>query len=125
MSQVGVCTVVPGCQDLEQLADALGYFAAPNEQRDYSTILADFRQYVPGECVYCNHCLPCPSTIDIGATIRLFEMAQSQLTPDLRAQYDALESNASDCVQCGACEERCPFGVTVMERMEQAVELFE
>ena len=125
LAQVGVSTIVPGCKDLNELGQALAIWGASEEEQDFSAAVAGFQQYVSGECVYCNHCLPCPSTIDIGATIRLFEMAQSQLTPDLRAQYDALESNASDCVQCGACEERCPFGVTVMERMEQAVELFE
>jgi len=86
--------------------------------------LADFQQYVEGECVYCNHCLPCPAKIDIGQVSRLLDMAQYRLTDELRAAYAALPVKASDCTQCGACEARWPFGVSVITRMEQAARLF-
>jgi predicted aldo/keto reductase-like oxidoreductase len=125
LSQVGVSTTVPGCAGLEQLTAALAYWEATEEEKDFSAIVADFQQYVAGECVYCNHCLPCPSVIDIGQTIRLLDMARQRLSAELQAAYDALPSKASDCAQCGACSERCPFGVDVILKMEQVVELFE
>ena len=28
------------------------------------------------------------------------------------------------CIGCHACEERCPFGVPIAERMEKTAELF-
>lgn len=119
LSQAGVSTVVPGCSNLEHLADALAYCTATEEDKDFSEIIVDFQQYVEGECVYCNHCLPCPTEIDIGQTIRLFEMAQQGY--DARPAYEAMAANASDCTRCGACEARCPFGVKAMEKMAQAV----
>jgi predicted aldo/keto reductase-like oxidoreductase len=124
LSQVGVSIALPGCADGEQLAAALAYLDASEEARDFSALLAGFEQYVEGECVYCNHCLPCPAEIDIGQVNRLLDMAQQELTTELQAAYGALTSNASDCTQCGVCEERCPFGVGVIARMEQAVALF-
>lgn len=30
---------------------------------------------------------------------------------------------AADCIGCGGCEQRCPFGVPVAERMEKTKEL--
>jgi predicted aldo/keto reductase-like oxidoreductase len=125
LSQVGISAALPGCADKEQLAAALAYLDALEEERDFSALLSEFEQYVEGECVYCNHCLPCPSTIDIGQVNRLLDMAQQELTAELWATYDALPSKASDCTQCGVCEDRCPFDVGVMARMEQAVALFE
>jgi predicted aldo/keto reductase-like oxidoreductase len=122
LSQVGVSTVVPGCSNLEHLADAVAYHSATEEEKDFSEIVVDFQKYVEGECVYCNHCLPCPSSIDIGQTIRLFEMARQG--SDTRSSYEAMGTNAEDCIQCGACEERCPFGVQVIEKMAQAVAQF-
>jgi predicted aldo/keto reductase-like oxidoreductase len=32
---------------------------------------------------------------------------------------------ASACTECGACMERCPFGVDAIAKMRQAVEWFE
>ncbi|MBN1888572.1 MAG: aldo/keto reductase [Thermoflexales bacterium] len=120
LSQVGVATAVPGCANEEHLRDALAYGQASSEERDFSSLLADFQQYAEGECVYCNHCLPCPAAIDIGQVMRLLDMAQQRMSAGLRAAYAALPANASDCTRCGACEARCPFGVSVMARMEQA-----
>ena len=125
LAQVGVATVVPGCADLDQLSDTLAWLTATDGEKDFSDIVADFREYVTGECVYCNHCLPCPSSIDIGHTIRLLETARGAPSAELRAEYDAMPSNASDCTQCGQCEERCPFGVETMSKMAQAEKLFD
>jgi predicted aldo/keto reductase-like oxidoreductase len=125
LSQVGVCTAVPGCKNLEQLSAALAYLGATGEERDFSALLSDFQQYVTGECVYCNHCLPCPSVIDVGLVIRTLELAQQQITAALQAAYDALPTQASDCIECGECMERCPFDVDVISKMREAVELFE
>ena len=76
-------------------------------------------------CVYCNHCLPCPSAIDVGQVVRFLEMAQQRLTAELRDAYAALPARASDCIECSACTERCPFGVEVISKMRLATELFE
>jgi predicted aldo/keto reductase-like oxidoreductase len=124
LTQVGVSNIVPGCKTVEHLDEALSYFNATDEEKDFSNVIEYFQQFVEGDCVYCNHCLPCPSEIDIGQTIRLFEMAQNGITSEIRSAYDAMKANASDCVQCGSCEERCPFGVEVISKMEQADKLF-
>jgi len=125
LTQPAVATVVPGCKDLDQLAAALAYLDATDAARDFSAVLSGFREYARGECVYCNHCLPCPAVIDIGQTIRLLDAARGRPpTPDLRAAYDAMEQTAADCTECGQCTERCPFGVDVVAKMERAAALF-
>jgi predicted aldo/keto reductase-like oxidoreductase len=102
----------------------LAYNQATDEEKDFSEVVADFQQYIEGECVYCNHCLPCPEKIDIGQTIRLLDMARQNLTAELRAAYEALPFKASACQECDACVERCPFGVDVIAKMNQAAVLF-
>jgi predicted aldo/keto reductase-like oxidoreductase len=124
LAQVGVSTAIPGCADPAQLAAALACVSATEEEKDFAGLLAEFEQYVTGECVYCNHCLPCPAEIDIGQVSRLLDMAHQQMTAELRAVYAALPVKASDCTQCGGCEERCPFGVSVIARMERAAAVF-
>jgi len=42
------------------------------------------------------------------------------MTDEVGAAYGALEAKASDCAQYGACKERCPFGVGVTAKLEQA-----
>ena len=125
LSQIGVCTTVPGVKNLEELREALHFLDAKAEEKDFSPLLAGTEQYVEIGCVYCNHCLPCPSEIDIGGTIRLLETAKYAVSDDLRAVYDAFSAKASDCIECGACMERCPFKVDVISKMKHTVEVFE
>ncbi len=99
--------------------------AGSEAERDFAGLLAEFEQYVSGECVYCNHCLPCPAAIDVGQTTHLLDLADGNPTLELRAAYAKLSSPASACTGCGACQERCPFGVDVMANLARAAALFE
>ncbi len=124
LAQAAVSTTVPGCKSVQEMAEVLAYWGTGPAERDYSALLPAFEHYPSGQCVYCNHCLPCPAGIDIGKVSSLFDQAQTGITPEVRAAYDALPSNASDCLSCGDCEARCPFDVPMVERMAQAAERF-
>ena len=69
---------------------------------------------------------PCPVGIDIAMVNKLYDLAVMQeQTPDsIKAHYQALSAKAEDCIACGNCEKRCPFGVPVMENMRRAAEVF-
>ena len=125
LAQPGVTIALPGIKSEAELTAALHTLEAGEAERDFSGLLADFGRYVEGECTYCNHCLPCPVVIDIGQVNRLLDMAGWGLTASLRAAYSALPVKASACTECGACTKRCPFGVDVVPRIHQAIELFE
>lgn len=124
LDQPSVATVVPGCADLEQLDDALAWLQTGDEEKNVTALLPAFERFGTGECVHCNHCLPCPSEIDIGQTLRMMQQAQKKMTPALRAEYSAMAASAADCIECGDCVERCPFGVDVTEQMAQTADLF-
>ncbi|MHA1167929.1 MAG: aldo/keto reductase [Candidatus Hodarchaeales archaeon] len=125
LSQVGVSTVVPGVASIEELDATLAYCTATEEEKDYSMLLKEFNEYITGECVYCNHCQPCPADIDIGRVFKVFDQARIELTEEIKAKYNEFEVNASDCTECGECEERCPFDVEVINKMVETVKLFQ
>ncbi len=41
-----------------------------------------------------------------------------------KEHYKALERHASDCILCGHCDERCPFSVDQVKRMNQIRDYF-
>jgi predicted aldo/keto reductase-like oxidoreductase len=125
LSQIGVSIALPGVKNGTELAAALQVLEAGEEEQDFSDLLAEFGRYVEGECVYCNHCLPCPAVIDIAEVNRLLDAAQLGIMESLRRAYHALPVTASACTECGVCVERCPFGVEVVARMKQAADIFE
>lgn len=124
LSQIAVSTVVPGCKNVKELEESLQYIKSTLEERDFIDIIRNAKEEFKGICVHCNHCLPCPSKIDIGEVIRILSLAESGVAQNLGSIYHTMQANASDCVECGACESRCPFGVKVMSKMKQMVNLF-
>ena len=42
----------------------------------------------------------------------------------VREHYAALPHKAGECVACGACEKRCPFGVAIRANMKEAAATF-
>ena len=127
LTRPAVASVMAGCDTPEHVLAAVSYETASEEERDYATVLAHApRHAYSGQCTYCGHCAPCPSGIDIAMVNKLYDLAimQEQVPPTVLAHYQGLKANASDCIGCGGCESRCPFGVHVVERMEQMRQVF-
>jgi predicted aldo/keto reductase-like oxidoreductase len=125
LSQIGVSTTISGVKSIEELEGVLSYVGSTAEERDFSEILNNFKEYETGRCVYCNHCLPCPSNIDIGEATRLLDVAKFSLTEEVKVKYAILQPKASQCIKCNNCVDRCPFEVDVVANMEKAVQLLE
>ncbi len=127
LTRPAVAAVMVGYGTPEHVDEAVAYETATDAQKDYATVLAGAPLHTyRGQCTYCGHCAPCPAGIDIPLMNQLYDLAAMQEhTPDsLRAHYRGLSANAGDCIACGGCESRCPFGVQVIERMRKAAELF-
>ncbi|MFC1954393.1 aldo/keto reductase [Chloroflexota bacterium] len=124
LSQPGVCTVVPGCKNVEEMKAALAFLEVTEAEKDYSAISENPVWKLRGSCMYCNHCLPCPMNIDIGLTTRLADISERETTATNTSEYEALPVKASDCTECGICMENCPFNVDVIANMARTVALF-
>ncbi len=127
LQRSGVRVVLIGCDNAEQVEQAVEYYAIDPEQREYGHIFAHEKKIVmTGRCMYCNHCQPCPSQIDIAAVTKYLDLALQQETvpQSVRQHYASLKNNAQDCLMCGQCEPNCPFGVQVRQNMEKAMDIF-
>lgn len=123
LTRPAVAAVMVGVDTPEQMREAAHYAEATQEEKDYASVLAGAPKHAyTGQCTYCGHCKPCPMDIDIAMVNKLYDLAvmQSEVPASVKAHYEALDATAADCIGCGGCEERCPFGVKVVERMEKA-----
>ncbi len=123
LDRPGVLTTVPGVRSLSDLDELLGFADASAEEKDYSVIGSFTAEKVAGNCVYCNHCQPCPAGIDIGLVNKYYDLAKvgDQLAA---GHYEKLTVKADACLSCGHCNRRCPFGVAQQARMKEIAEYF-
>lgn len=127
LNRNGVKVAIIGCHTPEEIREAVKYYDISEEEKDYSHIFAHTNNInMTGRCMYCNHCQPCPSHIDIAAVTKFLDLALQQDTvPEtVKQHYFSLKANANDCIACGKCEPNCPFGVKIRENMARAKEVF-
>ena len=127
LTRPAVASVLCGYDDAGQVDAAAAYETASDDEKNYASVLAAApRHSFSGECTYCGHCKPCPVDIDIAMVNKLYDLAEmhGEVPTSVAEHYRALRHRADECIACGGCESRCPFGVKVSERMKRAAALF-
>ncbi len=124
LDRPGVLTVLPGVRNMDDLQALLPCLDATEAERDYSVI----GQFTPaaamGNCVYCNHCQPCPAGIDVGLVNKYYDLAR--IGDEMAAShYEKLSIKADACTGCGHCDRRCPFQVEQSARMREIAAYFQ
>ncbi|MDR1538355.1 MAG: aldo/keto reductase [Clostridiales bacterium] len=125
LTRPAVASALIGCQSREQVLEAVKYLDASDDERDCTSIVNSFQSFA-GNCVYCGHCQPCPSNIDIAAVNKYLDIARlsEAAPPSVISHYKFLDARGGDCLACGSCEERCPFNVSIIKNMGEAVKVF-
>lgn len=127
LTRPAVSSVLVGAHSVEQLRTSLAYEDALEEEKDYAMAFASFPNISwEGHCMYCSHCAPCPKAIDVASVTKFLNLARAQkeIPETVREHYQVLEHHGGECIRCGTCETRCPFGVKIMENMAAAKEMF-
>jgi predicted aldo/keto reductase-like oxidoreductase len=98
------------------------------ELKHIKTMMEENKNLAKLYCTGCNYCKPCPQGIDIPY---LFEIMNRYRVYDLKehakaAYYEMMKgwswiksADASKCVACGACEEKCPQKLKIIEQLKE------
>lgn len=123
----GILTTLSGMSTPEQMEDNIRIFDAPAmSDAEHDAAIAAGRALqndilVP--CTACNYCDECPSGIKISEIFSMYNVAAAKgfhnIWSSLSGQYNALEKNAKDCIQCGACESHCPQKIKIIEELQK------
>ena len=127
LTRPGVSSILCGYDTKDQVDEALSYEDAPEDAKDYASVLcnAPLHSY-RGQCTYCGHCKPCAVNLDIAMINKYYDLAsvQPEVPESVKSHYMQLLKKASECTGCKQCENRCPFGVPIADRMKKAAQLF-
>ena len=103
-----------GIQKMSELEEFLSYNENPPVMTDeISEFIERERRELAGEfCRGCGYCMPCPVGIEINNCARMSLLLRrapsaASLTPESQAKMKKIE----DCINCGACKSKCPYGL--------------
>lgn len=127
VSNPNVTVVIPGMaaeNEVEQNIAAVANTAPLTDEEKAG--MAKIRDFLGTNfCRRCNYCAPCNVGIPIPAVF-LMEGYYSRygLQEWAKERYAALPVKASACVQCGACETRCPYDLPIRDMLKKAKDIF-
>lgn len=119
--------VVPiwGVQRESELDEWLSYMAdTPELTAEVEAVIArDRTELEGGFCRGCGYCMPCAADIPINNCARMSLMirrapAQAWLSEEWQDNMARID----DCTECGACKERCPYGLDVPALLRKNLE---
>jgi len=75
-------------------------------------------------CRRCGYCMPCPEGVPIATAMTLGSMVK-RLSPERVAggPARAVAEKAPQCVECGQCEEKCPYDLPIIETVKASLAL--
>ncbi len=114
-----------GIQREEELDEFLSYIENPPVMtEELRTWIAHDRTQLGGEfCRGCGYCMPCPAGIEINNCARMSLLlrrspSELQLTPEVQEKMKKIE----DCLHCGQCMSKCPYGLDTPALLEKNYE---
>lgn len=119
--------VIPiwGVQREAELDEFLSYIDNPPSMTDeIKELIEKDRTELLGEfCRGCGYCMPCPVGIEINQAARMSLMIRrapsaSWLTDEWQAKMKLIE----DCLHCGKCKGKCPYGLDTPSLLEKNYE---
>ncbi|MBO4938688.1 MAG: aldo/keto reductase [Oscillospiraceae bacterium] len=126
-SNPDVSVVIPGMAEAKELEDNLAAVNndAPLTAQELEQMDRIRKTLGTQFCRRCNYCAPCTVGIAI-PSVFLFEgyLERYGLQGWAKDRYATLSVKASACIECGACEERCPYHLPIRQMIKRAAEGF-
>ena len=75
-------------------------------------------------CRRCGYCTPCEQGIDIIALMAI-ESIVKRVPPDslLNGVFGKAAKTIDNCTECGQCQSRCPYGLSICKHIRFGAEL--
>lgn len=122
-----VSVVIPGMYDQKEIVQNLAACedTSPLTEKELTDIEEIIGKLGNHFCRRCNYCAPCTVGINIPGVF-LFQgyLDRYGLEDWARARYAASAVKASACIECGACEPKCPYNLPIRKMLKEAAEKF-
>lgn len=135
-----VTVVLSGMSSFEQVEQNVGYAKSglPNslsqeELSLFKEVEVEYKKRIKIPCTGCRYCMPCSSNVSIPECFEMYNQGCMFDAPDAASlQYDFALSGfltggpgfASQCQECGECEEKCPQGIPIREYLKKVAAYF-
>ncbi|MBE9479647.1 MAG: aldo/keto reductase [Chloroflexi bacterium] len=117
----------PGIQKVEEIEEIVDivngpWELTPQERQEIEDICARVGTRF---CRQCQYCMPCPQEVNIWMLMITQGMYRLWPPEVFFSCMDPIVESGRNCVQCGECEEKCPYHLPIREMIVENIEFYE
>lgn len=115
-----VTAVIPGMDSKTQVDENLLAILHPELTEKEACALQTEADALGAQfCRKCDYCAPCPQGIDIPSNFVLDAYYTRYSMPEwATGRYQGQKVNAGACIECGACEAKCPYDLPIIKMLK-------
>ena len=123
-------TVVPdpGIEKAEEIVEIVDivnngpWEFTPQERQRIEEIRAELG---PRFCRQCQYCMPCPEGVNVWMLMITQGMYRLWPPQVFFEWMEEIVESGRNCIQCGECEEKCPYKLPIREMIVENIEFYE
>ena len=118
----------PGIQRVEEIEEIAAIVAGPWDlsSEEWKAIGRIKSEVGTRFCRRCGYCEPCPQGVRISTVMVLESFWKRMPIERLRDGWIAeAAASARECIQCGECEDKCPYHLPIRDMIVENYELYE
>jgi predicted aldo/keto reductase-like oxidoreductase len=117
---------IPGIRSKKEADEIVGLYRNPNPLS--KTDLKDMEniQSILGErfCHRCEYCMPCDQGVQIPSVLIFKTVAKRVAREGTKAWLEKPMENVMKCIECGECEDKCPYNLPIIDMLKENLALF-
>ena len=131
--QPEVTVVLSGMNSIEMVeencrtaSEALPGHLTEEDRAVLEVVKKNIREKEKVGCTGCRYCMPCPKGVDIPGIFRCYNAMYTESKGQGRFQFAQTvgltkePAFATQCVQCGKCEQHCPQKIPIRQKLKEA-----
>ena len=131
--QPEVTVVLSGMNSVEMVeencrtaSEALAGHLTEEDRAVLEVVKKNIREKEKVGCTGCRYCMPCPKGVDIPGIFRCYNAMFTESKSLGRFQFAQTvgltkrPAFATQCVQCGKCEQHCPQNIPIRQKLKEA-----
>jgi predicted aldo/keto reductase-like oxidoreductase len=117
---------IPGIRSKQEADEIIALYRKPQmlseaDWKDIETIRTALGKKF---CHRCEYCMPCEQGVQIPSVL-IFQAAAKRLSrEDVRGWIGKAMESVEQCVECGECEQKCPYSLPIADLLKENLALY-
>jgi uncharacterized protein len=118
---------IPGIQSTDEIDEIISFYRdrRPLSRDDWVKIQEIRSELGTRFCHRCEYCMPCEQGVQIPGVLMVKTQVRRFGYKQVVAMAKDKIATVENCIECGECVERCPYGLPIPDMLQESLEIYQ